>query len=306
MENIDLVITYVDSSDKNWQELYLKYAPQSDDPQVNGEQRFRSNSNFVYLFRGIDKFVPWINKVFLVVQSNSQVPKWINRNNVRVVLHEEFIPCEYLPLFNSQAIEMFLHKIPGLSEKFLYANDDNYFVGKLDKEDFFEDDKIKTSFTKSRLNLDSYDNMPLWKISILNSSLLVNRQETEELKKENTYIAPMHGIRPYLKSKIEEVHDKYGETILNSISKFRDEKNLTIYVFDFYLRAKGLTKEKKYKFSYFSSLHSVSLVCTAIINPELYKTICINDTDESEDEERIKLIKMHFESQFSRRSKFEC
>ena len=305
MEKIDLVVLYVDSEDKNWQKLYKQYAPQSADVQITGKQRFRGNPHFVYLFRGIEKYAPWINNIFLVVQSQSQVPYWINQKKVKIVLHEDFIPAEYLPLFSSQAIEMFLHKIPSLSEKFLYANDDNYIVGDVKPEDFFtEDNKVKTSF--SYIKYGSEEAMPLWKQAIVNSALLINKTETEQLKKEGGCITPMHGMRPYFKSKIEEVHNLYENNILNSISKFRESKNFTVYVYDFYLRKLGLTEDKNYKFAYFASWCKASDICTAIINPHLYKTICINDTKEEEDRKRIAAITEHFESQFPNLSKYEA
>lgn len=305
MEKIDLVILYVDSEDKNWQELYQKYAPQSADVQVTGKQRFRSNPYFKYLFRGVEKYAPWINNIFLVVQSKSQVPLWINTNKIRIVLHEDFIPQEYLPVFSSQAIEMFLQNIPDLGEKFLYANDDTYITGDIKPEDFFtNDNKIKTSFSQAGYGSDI--DMPLWKKAIINSGMMTNKEETEKLKSEGKYITPMHGMRPYLKSKMKEVYDLYNNEILNSISKFRAEKNFTVYLYDFYLRKLGLTLDKEYKFSYFYSLSPVSLICTAIINPQYYKTICINDTVEEEDKTRIAIIMQHFQSQFIIKSKYEC
>lgn len=115
----------------------------------------------------------------------------------------------------------------------------------------------------------------------------------------------MHGIRPYFKSKIEEVHSHYQLEILNSISRFRDKKNLTVYLYDFYLKKLELTTEKTYIFSYFSSASPASAVCTAIINPHVYKTICINDTFEEEDKQRIQIINEYFNSQLPNQSKYE-
>ena len=305
MEKIDLVILYVDSEDKNWQKLYKQYAPQSADVQITGKQRFRGNPHFVYLFRGIEKYAPWINNVFLIVQCSSQVPKWINQNRVKIILHEDIIPSEYLPVFNSQAIEMFLHKIPGLSEKFLYANDDTYIVGDMHPEDFFtEDNKVKTSFNRCKYGSD--EDMPLWKKALINSAMLTNKIEAEELKHEGKCLSPMHSIRPYFKSKIEEVHEQYSTEIFNSISKFRESKNFTVYLYDFYLKSLGATVKKNYTSVCFSSISSVGLICTAIINPNIYKTICINDTTEEEDRKRIATITKHFESQFPNLSKYEA
>lgn len=112
-------------------------------------------------------------------------------------------------------------------------------------------------------------------------------------------------INPYLKSKIEEVYQQHSTEILNSITKFRERKNFTVYLYDFYLKKLGLTVDKNYKFAYFSSSSSAGLIGASIINPHLYKTICINDTSENYDKERENIITKHFELQFSQKSKYE-
>lgn len=301
MEKIDLVITYVNSNDSEWQKLYKQYAPNINDLEITGKQRFRENICFKYYFRGIESFVPWINKVFLVVQSKSQVPSWINQNTVKVVLHEDFIPKEHLPVFNSQAIEMFLWNIPGLSEKFLYSNDDTYFVGPLKPEDFFEDGKIKTTFARISLNGE----MPLWKKAIINSGLLANKKEQQSLLSANSYITPTHTIRPYFKSKMIELYNNKKQEINSSITKFRDEKNYTVYLYDFYLKSLGLVVNKTYKSAYHSSNASIGLIANTLINPDLYKIICINDTTEEYDLKREQSIEQQFNKNMSKKSNYE-
>ena len=235
------------------------------------------------------------------MQSKSQVPSWINQNTVKVILHEDFIPKEHLPVFNSQAIEMFLWNIPGLSEKFLYSNDDTYFVGPLKPEDFFEDAKIKTSFARISLNGE----MPLWKKAIINSGLLANKKEQQSLLSANSYITPAHTIRPYLKSKMIELYNNKKQEINSSITKFRNEKNYTIYLYDFYLKSLGLVIDKTYKSAYHSSNASIGLIANTLINPDLYKIICINDTTEEYDLKREQSIEQQFNKKMSKKSKYE-
>lgn len=304
MEKIDIVVTYVDSADKEWQELFSKYAPQIDDAQVSGKQRFRKNNYFKYWFRCVEKYVPWINNIFLVVQSHSQVPKWIDTSKVKVVLHEDFMPKEVLPVFNSQAIEMFLWNIQGLSEKFLYANDDTYFVGDMKPEDFFENNKVKTSF--NRAGLGDMLNLPLWKTAIINSGLLANKQEQENLMKQGDYITPSHTIRPYLKSVMLELFTQKQQEILSSISKFRAENNFTVYMYDFYLKYKRLTIKKNYSVVYHSSKASVGLIANTLINPDVYKIVCINDTSEEENLEKEEKLTKQFKICFPNKSKYEA
>ena len=68
---------------------------------------------------------PWIRHVYLV--TNGQIPNWLNIDHPKltVVTHAEiFDNHTHLPTFASPAIEAHIHKIPGLSERFIYCNDD--------------------------------------------------------------------------------------------------------------------------------------------------------------------------------------
>ena len=109
-------------------------------------KRYRDWGTLRYLFRGIQKHLPFVNQVFLLVSGESQVPEWIDRENVHVVLHKDIIPERFLPTFNSTTIEMFMHRIPGLGEEFLYFNDDMFPVMDCRQEDFFVEGKPVIGF----------------------------------------------------------------------------------------------------------------------------------------------------------------
>lgn len=228
MEKIDLVIPYVNSLDPKWIELYTKYNNLKEkNAEINGISRFRGQGDFFkYMFRCIERNMPWLNNIFLVVQSVSQVPSWLNTDKIKVVTHEQFIPKEYLPLFNSTAIEMFIWNIPGLSEQFLYTNDDILPVGVLKPEQFFSDGKCRTN------GRFCYDIKSMYGHHIVNSYELV-------YEKKNTFkgycVGFSHLIRPLLKSKCQECFEKYKDKILESITKFRDLKNYNVYIYDNYM-----------------------------------------------------------------------
>ena len=228
MEKIDLVIPYVDSLDPKWIELYNKYNNlEEKNAEINGISRFRGQGDFFkYMFRCIEKNMPWINNVFLVVQSESQVPQWLNKDKVTIVTHEQFIPSELLPLFNSTAIEMFIWNIPGLSEQFLYTNDDIIPVGPLTPQHFFEDGKCKTN------GRFVYDIKSMYGHHIVNSYELVYERKNNLV---GCCIGFSHLIRPLLRSKCKECFEKYKDKILASITKFRDTKNYNVYIYDNYM-----------------------------------------------------------------------
>lgn len=92
-----------------------------------------------YWFRGVEKFAPWVNKIFFVTYGH--MPKWLNIDHPKLVVvkHEDFIPSQYLPTFNSQLIEFNFCYIKDLSERFVYFNDDMFLLNDVSPERFFKD-----------------------------------------------------------------------------------------------------------------------------------------------------------------------
>ena len=62
---------------------------------------------------------------------------------LKLVTHKEFIPKEYLPTYNSAAIELNLHRIEGSSENYLYFNDDMYLIRDSRPSDFYKNGQPK-------------------------------------------------------------------------------------------------------------------------------------------------------------------
>lgn len=137
---IDFVIAWVDGNDPKWQEEKSKYQLEMTDlvKQDSRTIRFSDLGTLKYWFRGVEKYAPWVNKVYFVTWGH--VPEWLDTNNpkLRIVKHEEYIPKEYLPTFSSHTIELNFHRIPDLSEHFVYFNDDMFITAPVTKEDFFK------------------------------------------------------------------------------------------------------------------------------------------------------------------------
>ena len=70
------------------------------------------------------------------------IPQWLNTKHpkLNIVCHEDFIPQKFLPTFNSHTIEWNFHRIPGLTEQFVYFNDDMFLLKPVYMEDFFKDE----------------------------------------------------------------------------------------------------------------------------------------------------------------------
>lgn len=137
MNDIDIVIPWVDGSDPEWQEAFKKYVALETGRDNNTEIRYRDWDNMQYLFRGIEKFAPWVRKVHLI--TTGQKPKWLNMDapKLNFVRHEDFIPKEFLPTFSVRPIELNLHRIEGLAEHFVYFNDDYFLLRPVRPERFF-------------------------------------------------------------------------------------------------------------------------------------------------------------------------
>ena len=136
-KKIDFVITWVDDSDPKWRKEYEYYSAKEGRCINTDACRYRDWDTLRYWFRGVEKFAPWFNKIFFVTYGH--LPKWLNTDNPKLVIvkHEDFIPAEYLPTFSSFAIEFFFHKIKGLSERFVYFNDDMFLIDCVSPERFF-------------------------------------------------------------------------------------------------------------------------------------------------------------------------
>jgi hypothetical protein len=146
---MDAVITYVDGNDPVWKRDYEKT---TNVPVM--QKRFRDWGTLKYLLRGIESRMPFIRNVYLVVSHPSQVPVWVNQEQLKIVLHKDIIPEEFLPTFNCNPIEMHLHRIPGLDEQYLYFNDDMFPVGDCKSEDFFRDGKAVIGYSGISLRLE--------------------------------------------------------------------------------------------------------------------------------------------------------
>ena len=139
MSKIDFVVMWVDGNDPEWQKEKQKFSV--DDNADGSIYRYRDFGLLKYLFRGVEKFAPWVNNVYFVTWGH--VPEWLDLNNpkLKVVKHSDFIPEDYLPTFSANAIENNLHRIDGLSEQFVLLNDDFFLIDSVKETDFFKNGK---------------------------------------------------------------------------------------------------------------------------------------------------------------------
>lgn len=132
---IDIVIPWVDGNDIEWLKEKKKYMPELCIDAA--DNRYRDWGLLKYWFRGIEKNASWVNKIYFVTWGH--IPSWLNTSNpkLKIIRHEDYMPEEYLPTFNSNTILSNLYRIKGLSENFVVFNDDLYLISKTKDTDFF-------------------------------------------------------------------------------------------------------------------------------------------------------------------------
>jgi hypothetical protein len=126
--DIDVVYTWVDGADPAHRAKRARYRPNMVG-QDDTDERWRDNNELRYSLRSLHRHAPWIRRIFIV--TDGQVPPWLETAHpqIEIVDHMAIFPDRrFLPTFNSCVIEAFLHRVPGLSSRYLYFNDD-FFLG---------------------------------------------------------------------------------------------------------------------------------------------------------------------------------
>ena len=83
-----------------------------------------------YSLRSIEAFLPWFfGTIFIIMQRKKYNLTWINKNNhhIKIIDPKDFVSNEYNGNYTREIIEMYLDKIPSISERFILLNQDHYF-----------------------------------------------------------------------------------------------------------------------------------------------------------------------------------
>jgi len=230
--NIDLVIPYVNNEDVVWRNTYISFCKKNN---LNNKivdlfsNRFAGITFIYYQLQLVKKNMPWINKIYLLLSNKEQVIPSLLPKNCEIVLHEQFIPHNFLPTFNSTTIEMFLWNIKGLSEKFIYANDDMLPTGELKPSDFFKGDKIKIAWREDEFDPCS----TVYAYQCYNNCLALSKKMNYKYP-SNKMIRPVHSFTPMIKSHCESAYYLIKEYINPHIRAFRTEYQYNQYIYPIY------------------------------------------------------------------------
>ena len=324
--DIDFVIIWVDGNDPEWRAERAKYQKKKSD---SDESRYRDWGILKYWFRTVELYAPWVRKIHFV--TNGQRPEWLNLDNSKLnfVKHSDFIPSQYLPTFSSHTIELNLHRIPGLADKFVYFNDDMYINKPVMQEDFFKGDKPCDCAILSTIKIErnGISSIVLNNLKIINDHFNFRSTFKNNLTKwinlkygrqlfRTMLLLPwhyfvgfyeMHIPYSYKKSVYDEVWYREG-TVLDTTCRhrFRDDSDVNQWLIRYWILAKGEFYPRSSQIGklYFVN-ESTSEVCEEISGHK-HKMFCISDSDAIKNFELCKQgVQRAFELEYPKKSQFE-
>ncbi|MCT3034572.1 stealth family protein [Pediococcus parvulus] len=328
MKKIDFVITWVDDTDTKWQEEREMYTPKKNSSD-NRSARFRDLGTLKYVLRSIEKYTPWVNKVFLVTAGH--LPNWLSVQSPKLVTvrHDEFIPEKYLPTFNSNTIELNLHRIKGLSEDFVLFNDDMLLNTKLEPEDFFLNDLPRDFGIYNAIPpMGEFSNI------VMNNMIIINRffNKRQTFKKNwrkfirlsygvdlvrslltlpwkpNLGYLNYHVVQSHRKTIFNEVWEK-NESVLNNtcMHKFRTWNDVNHWLMRYWQLEQGKFVPQRHNFGKYLEITQPDEI-KSVLEQAKIKTLCINDNvfvDDGKAEEVFSTIESSLKNKFPKKSQFE-
>ena len=332
---IDFVVPWLDSSDPAWQEEFQEYSLKEKGHKEAA--RFRNMDIFQYWFRAVEAYAPWVRKVFLI--TNGTFPKWINREHPKLVLvnHSDYIPAEYLPTFNANTIELHIHRIEGLSEKFVYFNDDFFLNAPVTPEYYFKDGLPCDTNKETCLNVPIYDSedkfgiymMMLADIGIINGHF--NRWDVVK-QSPRRWLGPhlrirglamsamlscqrrfvgfsfLHSEQAFLKSVLEEVWQQEPEFLNESCSRFRADVQANQYVFRYWQFASNRFYPSRRSRGFVGLRENMLGEVERLLHQSSVSSLCLNDSPvcpDAEYEVINKRLQELFKIKFPQKSSFE-
>lgn len=230
---VDVVFTWVDNTDQAWQARQQKASQALNQPiglYADDDARFESHNELYYAVQSVLRYLDWVNHIYIV--TDRQTPKWLaelGSDKVSIIDHSQIIDAQYLPTFNSQVIEANLHKIPNLSEHFIYFNDDVFVARELSKNHFFAHNGNASMFLadKSLFKMQEKGVMTPTLFACMNSQRLIGQHYDANLD------APLvHTYIPLKKSYFHKAWQLFGDDITRFLpNQFRSNNDLNLATF---------------------------------------------------------------------------
>ncbi|MCB5161480.1 Stealth CR1 domain-containing protein [Marinomonas algarum] len=227
---IDAVITWVDGSDEQHRlkrQYYMALEAEPLHENASNPHRWVCSDEVLYCLQSIENHAPWVGTIWIVVDEVGPDLSCLSealRAKVRLVYHVDLFAgfTEVLPTFNSLTIESMLWRIEGLSERFLYFNDDVFLAAPLHPSDVFEgltpvlrgrwaDFSQVLEDSEARVDPARFHHfMQIQAAAILGYPA-------------NALFSAAHVVHPFRRSKMAELFARYPDVFLNNIQyRFRN------------------------------------------------------------------------------------
>lgn len=332
-EKIDFVLTYLDANDVVWQASKNSYSP-GENADVN-PNRYREWDNLKFFFRGIEQFAPWMHKIHVVTVGH--LPEWLNLNHpkLNIVRHEDYIPEQWLPTFSSRCIDMNLHRIERLSEKFVYFNDDMFLIAPTTPSDFFVNGLPCDSAVMSPQAFRYTDGIKMYMAPLVDTAVInkhfnkkmtirqnfskfINLKYGKELLRSLSlmmypnfigfYIS--HLPYSYLKQTYQTVWKQESDLLSQACAhRFREAMDVNHWIFSYWQLATGQFSPRKSSFGKCYQIHDVSDAkkAAAAIEAQKYKVVCVNDGigSNGDFDQIVRIVNGALQEIFSKKSSFE-
>jgi hypothetical protein len=297
---IDVVYLWVDDADKSWQEKMRRYAAQEDrEPVVDAQHHFRSRDELRYSLRSLDMFAPWVRQVFVV--TDDQRPSFLTFNDpsLTVVNHSEIADSDLLPVFSSYAITSWIHHIPGLSEHYLYMNDDVFLGRDVDPSLFFHPSgiaKLFPSWRQPRMGEISGDEAIFVSKAKHHGTLL-----EKEFGRTPSHLVT-HAPHSTIKSVMGEIEQRFDEQIRHTRQhRFRHADDLVIdHLYHYYAQITGKAVNGPLTYAYVSLGDRRQLAALErLLSGRDHDVFCLNDdpvhkSGGIDDEEIARFLERYF------------
>jgi hypothetical protein len=222
--NVDFVIPWVDGDEASYASKKRKYVSVSDNyraadiEQSISDLRFTQSNELRFCLRSIKQHAPWYRKIWLV--TDNQIPSFLNLNTllkdrIEIVDHKTIFSGneKYLPTFNTRSIVSLIDKIPDLSQKFIYGNDDFMFGANV-APDFFFKQGMPIIYGDLVTNVTTMQ-PTLFQQGMMNAAKMIGFPS-------HSFINISHGFQPMDRNIIELLRDKFPAQFTNNLAhKFR-------------------------------------------------------------------------------------
>ncbi|MER5170685.1 stealth family protein [Thioclava kandeliae] len=239
MPELDAVISWVDGNDPKHLRKRAQFSEDAAKAHPKGllPTRFQQVGEIYFCIASILKFCPDVRTIWLV--TDDQTPEFLGDfvkeglcppGKIRIIDHKDIFAGHEncLPTFNSRSIEVMLHRISGLAEKYIFLNDDFFLTREVTVEDFFKDGKPVIHADYVLQHRKSFK--VRWRRFLRKITFRKQREKTNthicasisaQLVGEKTYtVNPRHQPHPLRVSTQRNFYERHPE-ILRAQMKFR-------------------------------------------------------------------------------------